>query len=87
MSLSDPALMEQSNDAEAVEERINLTVGVNVGLRLGGKLVEPFRVDIIVNCGDSPLYQQTGLFKFFSTLNQQYRPYYYSPNPIPKVEI
>ena len=38
MSLSDPALMEQSTDAESVEERINLPVGMNVSLRLGGKL-------------------------------------------------
>ena len=38
MSLSDATLMKQSANAESIEESINLPVGMNVGLRLGGKL-------------------------------------------------
>jgi hypothetical protein len=38
MSLTDPTVMKQFTDAESIEERINLSVSMNVGLRLGGKL-------------------------------------------------
>jgi hypothetical protein len=39
MSLSDPTLIEQGGDADSIEERIHLPVGVTVGLHLGVNLI------------------------------------------------
>jgi hypothetical protein len=45
-TVSNTTLMKQCANTEAVEESINLPLGMNVGLRLGGKLamvhVSPF---------------------------------------------